>query len=67
MMNIFIQELETLRAETKSMIDNVGHGPDYWFNNEIPENWYKLYSHKQGNEDTASQPKSETKRGRLTS
>lgn len=58
----FIQELESLREETKSMIDNIGHGPDYWFNDEIPENWYKLHSH--GTKDPSTKPEGETKRGR---
>jgi len=59
------EELESLRAETKSMIDNIGHGPDYWYNDEIPQNWYKLHSHKQEKEtsDPATKPEGETKRG----
>ena len=36
-----------MRSDTQSMIDAMKESPDnedYWWNNEIPEEWYKSYS-----------------------
>ena len=39
-----MQEIESLRKDTKTLIDRMQTdptNPDYWFNDEIPEGWYK--------------------------
>jgi len=40
-------ELQNLQNETMDMIDHIDEfkgDPDYWFNDDIPHNWYQSYS-----------------------
>jgi phytanoyl-CoA hydroxylase len=36
-------ELQLLQNETHNLIAKITNGSDYWFNDEIPVNWYKLH------------------------
>jgi len=59
------QELENLRNEVQDLINAMPDDPtneDYWWNNDIPEEWYKSYKQVK---DDISQPteSSQVKRG----
>lgn len=44
------QELEDLQRETLEMIENMQNDPqnsDYWYNDEIPAEWYRTFSNSQ--------------------
>jgi ectoine hydroxylase-related dioxygenase (phytanoyl-CoA dioxygenase family) len=46
-------ELDGLRKDTDQLIQNMElepNHPDYWYNDDIPKNWYKNYSNERNNE-----------------
>ena len=47
------EELEVLRRETFDIIQQRNVGPDYWYNDEIPSDWYNNY--KEGGQNTPQQ------------
>jgi len=63
-------ELKKLQDETYNLIQQRNKGSDYWFNDEIPEDWYTNYkdgastrSDKDGSSKQSDEQKHEVKRG----
>lgn len=62
-------ELEYLRKETLDVIQQNNTGPDYWYNDDIPSDWYNNYKENgnkdatTANENNKSENEGERKRG----
>jgi phytanoyl-CoA hydroxylase len=61
------EELEILRKETFDIIQQRNVGPDFWYNDEIPSDWYNNYKQSgHNNQNEKSEPQdnnTERKRG----
>lgn len=45
------EELEYLRKETLNIIEQRNVGPDFWYNDDIPSDWYNNYKENGNKED----------------